>query len=460
LEIKIKSLEENIKLIENNDISKIDLNNSINGILLSKELVDENIKRAKIKELKTNKFFLEEKAYYLETQINELIHDEDKFTKKFDAKVYLENFEKEKKEAEIREHKWRKDQIQRAKKFEEEQLRIQERIREKAESDELYYMQKKQETYQKHLEKIKNKSNVIKEDMNKLNEKKDEWKSNPIDDKQYLFKVAEENFKRKELEEKEEVKNKMVAELAKKKILSKPFEKGELEEYQKKFQEEKNKKNYEKEKERLLKKEELMKKNAEIPKPDTKVYEKIVEEEKKLRENREKEKLDRVYNAMKIKQYSKVVLKSLVPKIDEEKKQDLLERINKQAQSRPEKLTKSKHERIILRKPDPDKPKKYNWELKLESVDEGGKNNKKIRRMNSHNFSKTSHEMEELEYGNDSQNLSGIRKSSEKGKKVPMTKPPDYLTELRNDKMKKLIDPNKVEPGIDTEIDEKESIFN
>ncbi len=449
LEAKIKSLEENIKLIENNDLSKLDLNNSINANLSFKEIVDENIKRSKIKDIKNAKYLLEDKLNYLDTQIKELLNIDENTTKKFDVKSYLENFEKDLKEAELREQKWKRDQIQRIKKFEDEQQRIQEKLKEKAEQEEIFYLQKKQEVYQKQLEKIKNKSNNIKDDMNKLNEKKDEWKSNPIDEKQYLFKIVDVNYKKKEIEEREEFKNKMVSELAKKKILFKPLEKGELEEYQKKFEEEKKKKNYEKEKERLLKKEELMKRNLELPKSDTKIYEKIVEEEKKLRENREKEKLDRVYNAMKIKQFSKVVLKNMVPKLDEDKKQELQELIKKSINIRPEKLTKSKHERIILKRPDPEKPKKYNWELKLEDLDEKDKN-KNIIKYQARSLSKINIDKDNLEENNEKNSVSRIKSS---GKKVSaLMKNPDYLTIQRNEKLSRSND-----KGLETEFQGIES---
>lgn len=459
LEIKIKSLEENIKLIENNDISKIELNNSINGILNTRELVDENIKRAKIKEIKNAKFLLEDKLSYLDSQLKDLLSEEENKVKKFDVKVYLENFEKDKKEAELREHKWKKEQMQRARKFEEEQSRIQEKIKEKAESEEMLYLQKKQESYQKHLEKIKNKSNLIREDMSKLNEMKDEWKASPVEEKQYLFKIVEDNYKKKEIEEKEELKNKMVAELAKKKILYKPIEKQEFEEYKKKVDEERKKKLYEKEKERLLKKEEIMKKNSEMPKSDTKVYEKIVEEEKKIRENKEKEKLDKVYNAMKIKQFSKVVLKNMVPKIDEEKKQEIAERKNKQGQVRPEKLSKSKHERIILKKPDPDNPnRKYNWELKLDYIDESNTNHNKKnkKKLHARSLSKTTENNESFKERKESE-IS--RLSHEKPKKKPLLKNHDYLTLMRNEKTKKRNENDKIDKGLETEFEDKESKF-
>jgi len=355
--------------------------------------------------------------------MKEITSESDNKAKKFDVKVYLENFEKDIKEAELREFKWKKDQIQRAKKFEEDQQRIQERIKEKAESEEIFYVQKKQDAYNKHLEKIKNKSNLIKEDMVKLNELKEEWKTSQVEDKQYLFKILEDNFKKKETEEKEEHRIKMVEELAKKKILFKPVDKCELEDFKKKFEEEKKKKNYEKDKERLLKKEELIKRNSELPKGDTKVYEKIVEEEKKIRENVAKDKLDKVYNAMKIKQFAKVVLKNMVPKIDEEKKQEIAERIKKEAQIRPEKLTKSKHERIILKKPDLDNPnKKYTWERKL----------------HARSLSKTSEEKESSFMRE--RELKDNENSNRKLKRDPLAKNPDYLTMIREEKIKRSID--------------------
>lgn len=454
LETKIKSLDENIKLIETGEASKLEQDKTIGSTLIGKELIEKNIRESKIKEINRVKQMIEDKIVFLDIQINEILKDEaflvNNSVKKFDVKTYLENFERDKKEAELRELKWKKDQMQRAKKFEEEQMKLQEKIKERAESDELYYNQKKQEEYQKRLEKMKNKNHIIKEDITKLNKKKEEWKSNPIKNNDYLFKKLEEQQKKLETEEQEEMKNKMIAELAKKKILFKPITRTDLEQYKKEKDEELKKIQYEKEKEKLLKKEELMQKNSLLPKSETKIYEKIVEEEKKIRENQEKIKLDKVYNSMKIKQFSKVVLKDKVPKIDEEKRKEMQELISKSQNIRPDKLTYNKNKRIILKKPDLENPKKYNWDLKLDDL-------KIERKGKTRSLSGTS---KDLRYGlgpNNSVELSLKRISSAKAKRAPMIKNPDYLTVMRSEKLK--VKPDNAEDNIRNLTEERESIF-
>ena len=444
MENKIKHLHENLKILENNENSRIELNNSLG----SKDVIDENIKKAKLKELKTKKDILEKKLSYLDNKLKLISREEEieiNFSK-FDIKKYLDNFEKDTKEAELREQKWKHDHVERARKFEEEHNKMAEKIKEKIESDEILNNQKRQENYHRQLEKIKNKNHLFKDDITKLNEKKDEWKSNPVNEKEYFFKINEENFKKKEIEENEEKKNKMISELAKKKVLFQPLTKLELNEYRKKFDENKKMKDEEKQKERVEKKQELIQKNSSLPKADNKVYVKIVEEDKKTRENREKEKLDRVYNSMKIKQFSKVVLKNMVPKVDEEKINELKERVNKIIVGRPKKLEKSKLERIILKKPDPDKPRKYKWDIKLDEINLAKQND--IKKPNKRVLSQST--VAKKGFVEDIDDILSINKISN-SKRIPMIKNPDYLTQIRNEKSK------KAKKGLETDFDNKES---
>ena len=118
-------------------------------------------------------------------------------------------------------------------------------------------------------------------------ERKKDLKENPIDSTKLVYKINQENFKQKEKIEKDEYKGKMTEELAKIKIMKRRINLEEIEEYTKTHDEKQKKKKYEAGKEKLLKNEEMMKKSL-LPKCETKLYEQISEEEKKIRIIKEK----------------------------------------------------------------------------------------------------------------------------------------------------------------------------
>jgi len=423
--------------LENNDTTRIDLNNSIGG---SRENIDDNIRKSRIKEIKSKKDVLRNKLVYLDEQVQSLMKEEELYNqnKKFNLKQYLDNFERDKKEAELREQRWKKEHEQRVKVFEDQQKKIHEKLREKVENENLYINLKKQETYLKKLEQIKQSAKNHREEVKKLVELKEEWKARPITENQYLFKIAEEEFKKKQQQLQEDEKKRLDTEIAKIKQSCKPITKDQIEDFKKNYVEQRQKLLYEKEKERLLKKEEIMQKNNTLPKAETTVHHKIIEEEKKLRETKEKEKMDKIYNKLKIKQFSKVIQTSMVPKIDEVKKKDIEERILAENQ-RPKKIEYKRNGRIILKKPDPSKGKKYNWELKINNsnLSEDGRNNGND---NNKSLSRNAFSNSIL---NKSRPLTGdnkLRSSKSRSgdKKKPLEKNPDYLTEIRI--KKKLMD--------------------
>lgn len=429
LEYKIKSLEENIKLLENNDLTKIDINVSVCG---GKDIIENNIRKSRIKEIKSKKEILEKKLFYLDEQVQSLMKEEETnyLNKKFNLKQYLENFEKDKKEAEQREQRWKKDHEQRVKAFEKQQNKIQERLKEKVENENFSLNLKRQENYLKKLEQIKQSAKIHREEVMKLSEMKEEWKNKPISNKKYLFKVAEEEFNKKQQHIQEEEKKRLEIEKAKIKQNYKPISRDEIEEFKKNYEEQRQKLIYEREKERLLKKEEIMQRNSVLPKVETQVHHKIVEEEKKLREVKEKEKMDRIYNKLKIKQFSKVIQTSMVPKVDENKKKEIEERILAEGQ-RPKKLENKRTGRIILKKPDPSNPKKYNWELKFNSSslsDRGNNLGAYNNSVSKGTFSTSILNKSRPFTGEDKLRLS---KSRSREKKQPLEKNPDYLTEMR-----------------------------
>ena len=74
-----------------------------------------------------------------------------------------------------------------------------------------------------------------------------------------------------------------------------PIRKEQIEEFKRNYEEQRQNLLYEKEKERLLKQEEIIQRNLTLPKAETQVHQKIIEERKIIRENKEKEKMDKIY---------------------------------------------------------------------------------------------------------------------------------------------------------------------
>ena len=131
--MKIKHLEENIKLIENTEGNEMTLNN--------RSIIEENILRSRVKEIKTTKNVLEQKLYCLESQIKLLMNEEEqlKDKKKQNIKNYLDNFEKDKKESEQKSKEFEKKREERMQYLREVQLKAELKVKEKYEKIEEVY---------------------------------------------------------------------------------------------------------------------------------------------------------------------------------------------------------------------------------------------------------------------------------------------------------------------------------
>ena len=385
IEGKLKGLEENMKLLENNDITKVDLNLSAVG----KEVLDENIRRSKLKEIKQTKDYLEKRLFEIDEHIKELI-DEENDEKKFDFRSYLDNFEKDRKEAEARIRRIEREKEERNRALSEQRKANEMKKKNTVDKSEKEYLEreaKKKQDYERKLEKMKEKTTKYHKEMENL---QNEMKSRIILEKQYKYQVAEEEFKQKQDKMEEERRNKFLMEHMKKRSLLKPLNRDELNEFSKKYMEERQRLLYEKEKERLLKQEELM--NTKLPGSETQFYQKIIEEEKQTKELKEKEKLDKIYLQMKVKQFSKDV-KEKLPEIDKTK-------------------------------------------VKKESPEEKPKVKKHVRKTFGPLFKvKKSKSPEHINTSVDSARSGRSEQNrSLSNKRKPLVKPPDYLTEIRVNK--------------------------
>ena len=397
LEKKIEKLEEEIKSIE--------VNSKNNTLLINPQTqVDENIKKAQIKEIKENKEILLQKLNSINEQVEKLMIDEEQISqmKKLNIKQFLDNFDKDKEIIE-----------QRAKKYEEEKkLRDQKIIssllkaNEKKEKEMDNMKKEEEEKRKKILEQIRLKELEIIQKRSKENSEKIQFIREHVNDKpanenEYLFKVLENQYKERE---ENEIKKEIMKH--KERIKENLMTKEEINQFQKKQKENEIKRLAEVEEERKKLHEQWKKTKENLPKFESSIMQKVKKEEEQIKEQKELEEFKKKTKLKEVKNYSEAVTKLFLPKIDENVKKEREERIkNLTSKNNIQKHHTKKNQRILLVKPDPNKPKKYNWELKLTPTIE----EKQINDNNKKNRTRS--------------------KSAHKHK--PLDKAPDYLTEMR-----------------------------
>ena len=144
-----------------------------------------------------------------------------------------------------------------------------------------------------------------------------------------------------------------------------------------------------------------------LPKFESNIMQMIKDEEKKNKEKKEIEEAKKKLKQQEIKNYSESINKLFLPKINQSMKREREERIkNLDIKNNIQHITKKKNNgRILLKKPDPNKPSKYSWKLKLE--------------------------LDEQEKQSKNKNQSLLKRARSAQKREPLEKLPDYLTEMR-----------------------------
>ena len=414
LQKKLEKLEENYKIIDskNNYIinsNRINNNNNDNN---NNNLIEENILKSQIKQIKETKEILIDKLKSIEQQVQNLLINENEITikKTNNIKQFIENFEKDKIENEKKIRMLKEEKKIREKKFYEDNKKSIMNKEKTLDNIEKESIIKKKELLEKNrLKELEIIQKRNKENLEKINFIKNYMNEKPANENEYLFKVLEKNFKLKEEKEiKKEISKK------KEKMNQNFYTKTQLEEFDKKLKENELKRilEVEEEKKRLKMQWKIIKNN--LPKFESQFYQKIKNEENELKEKKEIEDFKKKIKLKEIKNYSEAVQKLFLPKIDENIKKEREDRIkNLSVKNNIEKLHYNKGNRILLVKPDKNKPKKYNWDLKLTPIDDFNNNN------NHHYFN------------DNNNNKIKNKRAKSANKKVPLVKPPDYLTEMR-----------------------------
>ena len=371
--------------------------------------IDENIKKAEMKENKQTKELLLAKLNGINEQVQRLVESEEELNrnKKQNIKEFLENFDKDKEKTEeyikkLNEGKKLRDQkmMNSIKKSYD----IKQKEYEKMKLDE-------EEKKKKELEKIRLKELELmrerqKENKDKLNYIKQHANDKPASVNQYLFKALENKYNE---QQKTEIQNEIMKKREKIKENSVSLE--EIFDFEKKQKELELKRMIEMEEEKKKLKEQWKQTKEILPKFESNMMQIIKEEEKKNKEKKEIEEAKKKLKQQEIKNYGENVNKLFLPKINQSMKKEREQRIkNLDIKSNIQHITKKKNNgRILLKKPDPNKPSKYPWKLKLE-LDEP-----------------------ELEKSikSKSPNQVQLKRSKSAQKHEPLEKLPDYLTEMR-----------------------------
>ena len=407
LEKQINKIDENLKIFK----EERNLNSSNRKPILENPTskIDENIKKSQLKESKQTKEVLISKLNNINEQVQKLMQNEEELAqiKKVNVKDFLENFEKDKLKAAEMVKKYSEEKKIREKKMMDNVNKCAEKREKEFELLQIEEENKKKQELEKirmkELERIRLRN---KENSEKLNQIRAHAKDKTVNENKYLFKVLENKYKQKT---EKEIKIEIMKH--REKMKEGCITREEILDFEKKQKELELRKLAEAEEEKKKLKEQWKMIKENLPKFESSTMQKVKQEEEQLKEKKEMEELKKKVKFKETKNYGENVQKLFLPKINENIKKEREERIkNLNTKNNIQKLQKKKNNgRVLLVKPDPNKPKKYGWKLKLEPLTE-----------NKYNTYK------------ENENLRS--KSADKDKHKPLEKLPDYLTMMRLEK--------------------------
>ena len=368
---KIKMLESKKKFIESEGMMNIDE-------------VEQNIKNNELRKIKKDTSFLNTRINEIDYQIKNIIAEEYSMTRKEKINLFLSNFEKEKEKSELQTKKYYKKF--REKRNQIKQLEKEMKLNSEKELEKIEEIKKKeQELILENAKKIIEKERETREKMKKKNEEKE---------KERIEKLEKHNEEK--TEEQKEIEKKFINKKQNECIYfrnpkiylqnEEDYLKAELEKIKeahpiislkeiKEFKTEKVK-NYNKnkldidEKYNKIKKDWIKNKN-DLPKFKNHLFKEAEERTKKLEEE-EKKKNELISERADAKKKYGESVQDRKPEISEKKKKEREDNIKKLTEKITVKDTiyNYKKKRILLVKRDPNKPSKFNWELKLDDIDE------------------------------------------------------------------------------------------
>ena len=338
--------------------------------------IDESIQKEELKKLRRDVSTINERICQIDYQIKNIILEESKLNKDEQIKKFLDNFKRDTQIVQIKLRKFKKQHEEHEKVFKENEEKYHKNI-------ERYNLREK-----KKEEKKKNKvKERVKEELEEIGKAKEKYKEIKQKDEEILKKLEEENkyfniknnkYYFKELLKKYQNKEKKYIEKVLKEYCEQNHKKQLIDfaEFKgmssyKQIQKELSEKQQEKTEKKIEeKKREWENNKSKIPEFKSKfsayaLYQSHqIEEDKKKEENDFKEKQ---------KKREKLLKEIKIPEKDEEKIKERLENIKKadglDKEIKHYTMLTNKKKRILLKKRDPNKPSRYNWELKLDEID-------------------------------------------------------------------------------------------
>ena len=372
--------EEKDKL--NNRILKLETKKQFieNEGMMNLDEVDKNIKNNEIKKIKSETSLCNARINVLDYQIKNILAEESGITRREKIKIFLNNFDrdKEKSNSKTKEYyKKYKEKNEQIKKIEEKieinSQREIEKIEENKKKKEKLILdnarkiiEKERENREKIKKQKEEKDKEIMEKLQKHNEEKTE-EQKELENKFINKKKNQCIYYRNQQQFLQNEKDYFKTEIDKNKALYYSVSLEEIKEFKSKMR-----KNHSKNMTEIIDKynkikDDWKKNKKELPKFKSHLFQVAESESKKIKEEEEKHK-------QLIKEYIKA--KKDYSEIQQEKKLEVSEKLKKQREDNIKKLTEKKiikdtllnHKkgRILLVKRDPNKPKKYNWDLKLE----------------------------------------------------------------------------------------------
>jgi len=345
IENKLKKLEANLEILENPTPNHNNPNNHNNptspknnlttnakneSLIVSKEIIDENIRKARIKEIKNSKMNLETSLKSVDAQIKLLIKEEEinNNKKKINIKNYLDNFQKDKQESELRVKKWKEDHKEFLKKqkadlnksFEKEKKQ-----KEKYEIVEKKQQELKKSDTKKYLDSLHEKSIKV----HKQNEEILKVLKSKSPKKDYPHIRLEKKFNEK-LKHEEDLRKEMMSHMKaeKKEKFLKPIDFNEINKFGKWYEEQTLNKKVAMDRKRITKLQAIEEINKKLlPFSKSKHYDISALEEHEFRIHVEKSKSEAYIKRKKIQNFCKIVNHHLKPEVDPYLKQDREEKI-------------------------------------------------------------------------------------------------------------------------------------
>ena len=318
IEKQINQIDENIKLMDEEKNLNI-------GLDYPSNIVEDNIKKDQMKENKQTKELLLAKLNGINEQVQKLMENEEEFAnmKKLNIKDFLENFEKSKEKAEEMAKKYDEEKKIREQKMMNSIMKSSDRKQKEYEQMLLEEEERKKKELEKirlrELERIRGRT---KENLDKLNYIRQHVNDKPANVNEYLFKALENKYK-------EQTNNEIKVEILKhkEKMKENSLSLEEIMEFEKKQKELELKRLAEIEEEKKKLKEQWKQTKDILPKFESSVMQMIKEEEKKNREKKELDEFKKKLKQQEIKNYSEVVNKLFLPKINQSMKKEREDRI-------------------------------------------------------------------------------------------------------------------------------------